>query len=91
VTPKKKKAPKPRTKTMYMHTLNGKPAFQGEHQICYAVGYSGGVLEIPRHLASSKATIQRRINKTVEWRKSMGYSVNELEYGYLAVKVQVIP
>jgi hypothetical protein len=70
------------TKTMYMHMLNGKPAFYDGCQIAYA----GHGLRIPDHLRSSLAVIRKEHQKSYLWREKQGWADN-LHYGYSRVKV----
>ena len=74
-------------KTMYMHTLNGKPAFYCEdQQICYACH---GQLKFPDGLADSLKQIRKEHKSSQMWRRAQGFSESSSVYGYLRVKEEI--
>lgn len=70
------------SKTYYMHTLNGRPAFFGTNQICYMMPGDKAF-----HLVSSLKQIKQEQKITICFRESKNYTKNDLDlvYGYLKV------
>jgi hypothetical protein len=74
------------SKRMYMHTLDGKPAFyiQGG-QVCYAnQGRSGHHRQL---LVQSLAQLKAEQKASRAWRQSIGMADMASEYGYCIVGV----
>lgn len=78
-----------RRRTLYMHTIDGRPAFYvpGE-QICFC-GDAGSVRS---PLATSLAQIRREQVASDEWRNKRGF-MRDLtsEYGYVRIPAAALP
>lgn len=71
-----------KTKAMYMHTLDGKPAhFVKFHKMTEVVIARREV----RHLAASVGTIRNQQRQSREYRKRMGYE-DTCVYGYIRIR-----
>lgn len=79
-----------KTRTMYMHTLNGQPAIycRGE-TICFArVGRYDRSKGIP--LVNCVATIKSQQRASTQRRANLGFDENGWEYGYVRVEVHCV-
>ncbi len=72
-------------KLMYMHTLNGKPAYYTEGE---QVSYAGKEILIPQMLVPSLKELRKQQKRSIEWRKAQGWSETPSEYGYVRIYIQ---
>lgn len=68
------------SKSWYMHTIDGKPAFYAERneQICYAMRRQNFPI-----LVEDLATIREQQRKTIDYRMRQRCDVDPGEYGYI--------
>lgn len=71
-----------KTKTYYMHTLDGQPAAFTEGYICFAYKQ---VLE--HEMATSLRQLRRQQADCISRRSSEGLG-NDFDYGYVRIKLQ---
>ena len=75
-----------KTKTMYMHTIRGRPAFYEEGKMIYYANH--GLLVIPDGLVSSLKQIRKEQAASKRYRKKkLGLDEERSDYGYIRVKV----
>lgn len=73
------------TRTMYMHTLDGKPAKYTGDQIAFASHGRYARKGIP--LAASLDQIKRERKASDKWRRSQGFKTDIFTYSYVLVEV----
>lgn len=67
-----------KSKTKYMHTINGKPGLYIDQQICYADNHA-------ITLAENISQIKSERTASLKWRKEQGFKLH-FRYGYVRVK-----
>lgn len=77
--------PKKKVRVMYMHTIDGMPAFYQTHQEAPQIVFVGARSRVV--LCRSLVQIRREARATRKWRKASGYSVGDMVYGYCRVEV----
>ena len=75
-----------RTRTMYMHTIDGRPAlYEPNRQIVFAS--QGRYVRYHVALVPSIKQIHAEQNATNRWRGTQGLSISGWDYGYVRVGV----
>lgn len=76
----KSKPKKKKSGSLYMHTIDGRPAqfYDYDGQICFCYGNQKLI-----HFADSLEQIRKEQKKTKTFRLSRGYPFNESMYGWL--------
>lgn len=72
-----------KSKTYYLHTIDGRPAYYVPGmQICYINFYGK-----PKPLVASLDQIRAEQKASSEWRKAQGYDHGTKDYGYRRVRL----
>jgi len=79
-----KTPPQPKKKTMYMHTINGKPASFWKGSICYISSLGNTWATLCDSLDEIKR--QQRISKKT-WKEESYMGPIEFKYGYVRILV----